>query len=261
MSRVIKSAIWRDEPKLIERPDREVDKLDNMSQKDKEQVLSLRLAEIAAKEEKAKTIISEARAAYEAMLAEAQQKKEELLAEAQKEIQDQKEQARKFGHEEGFKAGEKEGAESIRREQQGIIQSANKKAEHTLAVADKEMQEYVQQAEKMIMDMAMRIVEKILPQHFIDAPQIILPLVRKALSKIKDQNRIVVHVAPDNYEFVLMAKSEFQAMLEGTEPLTVKADDTLGNGDCVIESSNGTVDAKLATQLVLIKKAVQEVME
>jgi len=232
-----------------------------MSQKDKEQVLSLRLAEIAAKEEKAKTIISEAKAAYEAMLVEAQQKKEAMLAEAQKEIQDQKEQARKSGHEEGFKAGEKEGAESIQREQQGIIQSANEKAEHTLAVADNAMQEYVQQAEKMIMDMAMRIVEKILPQHFIDAPQIILPLVRKALSKIKDQNRIIVHVAPDNYEFVLMAKSEFQAMLEGTEPLIVKADETLGNGDCVIESSNGTVDAKLATQLVLIKKSVQEVME
>ncbi|MFA6849059.1 MAG: FliH/SctL family protein [Selenomonadaceae bacterium] len=261
MSRVIKSAVWRDEPKLIERPEREADKINNMSQKDKEQVLSLRLAEITAKEERAKTIIGEAKAAGEAMLAEAEQKKEELLAAAQKEIEEQKEQARQSGHEEGFKAGEKEGAESIRQEQQGIIRSANKKAEHTLAVADKEMQNYVQQAEKMIMDMAMRIVEKILPQHFIDAPQVILPLVRKALSKIRDQNRIVIHVAPDNYEFVLMAKSEFQSMLEGTEPLAIKADDTLGNGDCVIESSNGTVDAKLATQLVLIKKSVQEVME
>ena len=40
----------------------------------------------------------------------------------------------------------------------------------------------------------------------------------------------------------------------------IQADEMLHPGDCVIETPNGSVDARLATQLELIKSAVQEVM-
>ena len=105
----------------------------------------------------------------------------------------------------------------------------------------------------------MHVVEQILPQHFIDAPQIVLPLVRKALMKVRDQAEVVVYVAPDSYEFVLMAQSEFQQMLEGQAVLLVKSDAGLKPGDCVLETPNGNVDARLATQIELVKKAIQEV--
>ena len=118
---------------------------------------------------------------------------------------------------------------------------------------------YLQMAEADITNIAMHVVEQILPQHFIDAPQIILPLVRKALMKVRDQAEVIVHVAPDAYDLVLMAQTEFQHMLEGQAVLLIKADGSLQAGDCVLETPNGNVDARLATQIALVKKAIQDV--
>ena len=114
-------------------------------------------------------------------------------------------------------------------------------------------------AEDDITSIAMSAVEQILPQHFIDAPQIILPLVRKALMKVRDQAEVTVHVAPDAYEFVLMAQAEFQHMLEGQAVLLIQSDASLQPGDCVLETPNGNVDARLATQIELVKKAIRDV--
>ena len=90
-------------------------------------------------------------------------------------------------------------------------------------------------------------------------PQVILPLVRQALRKVQDQAQVIVHTAPDAYELVLMAQPEFQSMLEGNATLSVVSDDSLQMGDCILETPNGNVDARLATQLELIKQAVQDV--
>jgi len=258
LSRVIKSAVWQTEPRVVEAPPAPVVEqapvvMDAQSQE-------LMMATIQEKEERAEKLLKETKISCEIMKQETRQKQEELLQEAQTQAETLKEEARQAGHEEGVSAGREEGAAQIRQEQQQILLDANAKAEQTLDAARAEMEAYVQQAEKQIVTIAMGVVDKILPQHFIDVPQIVLPLVRQALLKVKDQPQVIVHVPPDSYDLVLMAKAEFQSLLEGNSLLTVKSDESLVSGDCVIETPNGTVDARLATQLELIKKAIQDVM-
>ena len=258
MSRVIKSVVWQTEPRVVEIPPapapvEEVSALDEQSQ-------AVLLATIRDKEERAARLLKETQVSCEIMKQEARQKKEDLLAAAQEEAARMQEEARQDGHETGFAAGREEGMAQIRQEQQQILLDSNAKAEQTLDAARQEMDAYVQHAEKQIAEIAMGIAEKILPQHFIDVPQVVLPLVRKALLKVKDQPQLVIHVPPASYDLVLMAKTEFQSLLEGNSVLTVKSDDSLAAGDCVIETPNGTVDARLATQLELIKKSIQDVM-
>ena len=90
-------------------------------------------------------------------------------------------------------------------------------------------------------------------------PQIILPLVQKALDKIKDQKEINIHVAPAVYDLVLMARDEFRSRLTGAgAELSVTSDESLVPGDCVIETPNGSVDARLQTQIELIRQAVED---
>ena len=107
----------------------------------------------------------------------------------------------------------------------------------------------------------MKIANKILPRHFIDVPQMILPLVQEAIQKVKDQPKVVVKVAPEAYELVMMAQSELQAQLEGSGQLEVQSDGSLKAGDCLVESPNGVVDAGVATQLRLVEQAVRNVMK
>ncbi len=151
--------------------------------------------------------------------------------------------------------------EQIKEEQRHIIMDANAKAENTIKQAQEEALDYVTKAENTIAEIVMDVADKVIPQHFIDVPQLVLPLVQNAIEKVKDQPSVKIRVAPEVYELVLMARTEFLAKMEGKAELEIVSDETLTVGDCVLESPNGTIDAKLSTQLEAVKQSIRDVMK
>lgn len=218
------------------------------------------MQEAFGKKKEAESLLEEARSSAAAIKSDAENEKAAILEDAKQQAETVLADAKAQGREEGIAAGREEGIAQIREEQKQILLDANANAEKTMEDAKKESQIYVQQAENIIASLALEIVDKVLPQHFIDVPTIILPLVQQALLKVKDQPSVDVHVSPDNYDLVLMARSEMQNLLEGNAMLEVHSDENLGPGDVVIETPNGDVDAKLSTQMDAIKRAVQDVM-
>lgn len=269
MSRVIKRAILHGEPKVVESPAISLD-TDSLPESEEEREARRRaehlvnLTFIAEEKRKASDMREAAEAYRNQVYGEARMEKEKILVQAQEQAQRLQEEteakAREAGYAAGYEEGRQKGAQEVREEMQKAVDEANAKAARIIALAERDTKDCVQSAEAQIVEIAMAIVDKVIPQHFIDAPQIILPLVRTALEKVKDQNELVVRVCADDYEFVLMAKDEFQRILEGEGTLTITADRTIGAGGCVIESANGNVDARLETRMEMLKKAVQEVM-
>lgn len=173
------------------------------------------------------------------------------------------------GHDEGYKKGYGEGTtkgradseEAVRNELKETIDAANAKAEKTIQDAKEQTSEYFIRAEDDVCKVVMLAIEKILPQHFLDVPQVVLPVVRDAIQRVRDQKEIKIHVEPNSYDLVLMARNEFQSMLtDGAAILEVVSDETLKPGDVVIETPNGGVDARLLTQIELMKTAIQSVL-
>lgn len=219
------------------------------------------LAEIAEKEQLAARKLKDAEEQASLLRQEAEDEKERILREAQKEIERLKAEAAESGHQEGYEKGFEKGTEEARKEMDEAIQNANKKAEHTLQTAREAAEYYMQHAEADVAKVVMRVVEKIVPQHFIDVPQVILPAVQQAIRMVRDQKEVNVHVPPDSYDIVLMARDEFRSILtDGTAVLEVTSDESLKPGDCVIETPNGGVDARLQTQIELLRLAVQGVL-
>ena len=218
------------------------------------------LAEIEAKQRKAQQLLADARKESETMKQKAAGDCARMREETKQECEELREEARQSGHAEGLAEGREEGKQQVQQEMADAIQQANKKAEKTLKDAKDATSYYLSKAENDVTAIALAIVEKILPQHFIDVPQIILPLVQKALEKVKDQKEINIHVAPDVYDLVLMARDEFRSRLSGAgAELSVTSDESLVPGDCVIETPNGSVDARLQTQIELIRQAIEDV--
>ena len=203
---------------------------------------------------------------------QAQETLDKATAEAEKIVEDTKQEAkellekvRKEGYDDGYKEGKeegiKDGREKIEDELDAIVKETNEKAQKTLRDAKELTAEYFIKAEDDIVDIVVMAVEKILPQHFLDKPQVILPVVREAINHVRDQKEIIIHVEPYSYDLVLMARPELRSMLtDGTATVEIISDDALKPGDCVIETPNGGVDARLSTQLGLLKKAVQSVL-
>lgn len=203
---------------------------------------------------------------------QAQETLDKATAEAEKIVEDTKQEAkellekvRKEGYDDGYKEGKeegiKDGREKIEDELDAIVKETNEKAQKTLRDAKELTAEYFVDAEDDIVKIVIMAVEKILPQHFLDKPQVILPVVREAINHVRDQKEIIIHVEPYSYDLVLMARPELRSMLtDGTATVEIISDDALKPGDCVIETPNGGVDARLSTQLGLLKKAVQSVL-
>ncbi|MSV24069.1 flagellar assembly protein FliH [Selenomonas sp. WCA-380-WT-3B 3/] len=260
MSKVIKAAVWKDNPHYIDTPVPQKPEPAAPAPMDDESMNNM-LAEIAEKEKRASSMLEDARIHAEVLRQEAQAEHDRLIQEAQQEIEALRENARQEGRREGYEAGHEDGSRKVREEMAGTIREANAKAEKTLQDAKKATQDYVRQAEQDVVSVVMSVVDKILPQHFIDVPQVVLPVVREAIEQVKDQKELIVHVPPDSYDLVLMAREEFRSILTyGDAILSVKSDDSLKPGDCLIETPNGSVDARLATRMELLKQAVREVM-
>ena len=219
------------------------------------------MAECHAKKKEAEELLSKAKTDCAVMRADATQETKAILDDAHEQARHIMEDAKKSAHEQGLAEGREEGIRQVREEEKQTILDANAKAEKTLADAKEECRVYVRNAENEIAALAMEIADHVLPQHFIDVPTMVLPLVRTALLKVKDQSEIHVRVAPESYDLVLMGRSEFQGLLEGQALLEVHSDETLSAGDVVIETPNGNVDARLSTQLDLIRKSIQDAMK
>ena len=261
MSKVIKAAIWKDNPHLINTPEPPPPPAAVESAAMDDETLSRMMAEIAAKEQRATEMIKEAKVNAEIIRQEAQAEHDRLLELAQQQIAELKEKAQQDGRKEGYEAGHEDGEQKVRGEMEAAIRTANAQAEKTLRDAKEASADYVQKAEKDITTIAMSVVEKILPQHFIDVPQVILPLVREAILKVKDQKELLIHVPPASYDLVLMARGEFRTLLTyGDATIEVLSDDSMKPGDCLVEPPSGSVDARLATQIEMLKQAVKDVM-
>lgn len=199
------------------------------------------------------------------ILAAAQVEADKLIADTKLESEKILEQVRKEGyddgHAEGLQQGIDDGKARIEEELANIVRQANDKAQKTIQDAKEQTSEYFIRAEDDIVKVVMMAIEKILPQHFLDVPQVVLPVVREAISHVRDQKEVKVHVEPDSYDLILLARGEFQAMLtDGTAIIEIISDEALKPGDCVIETPNGDVDARLSTQLDLMKSAIQSVL-
>lgn len=216
---------------------------------------------IQAAEQQAQSTIQEAEQTLQAAQAEA----EKIIAETKQTAAELLKQTRKEGYDAGYKEGKEQGISDgktkIEKDLAETVRKANDKAQKTIQDAKEQTSEYFIRAEDEIVKVVMMAIEKILPQHFLDVPQVILPVVREAILHVRDQKEIKVHVDPDSYDLILMARSEFQSMLPGgTSILEVISDEALKPGDCVIETPNGGVDARLSTRLDLMRDSVRSVL-
>ncbi|MBP2629406.1 MAG: Flagellar assembly protein FliH/Type secretion system HrpE [Firmicutes bacterium] len=251
----------QDSPKVLENPTIHiVGQIQDVSELSRGDVAAAYAVMLEEQNRKAAKILEDAEMQRNFMITDAQKQAEQILINAGQEAEQMKIIAREEAVEAGYAEGHDRGYKAAKDEMINLIKEANEKAERTVWLAENEIKDSVLKAESKIVEIAMAIASKVIPQHFIDVPQIILPLVRSALEKVRDQRDIVIKVSPDDYELVLMAKKEFQTMLDSDNQLTVSTDQTLTNGNCIIESANGNVDARVSTQMEAVKKAIQEVM-
>lgn len=162
-----------------------------------------------------------------------------LISRAQEEAQIIRENAAKEGY--------KDGLEKV---QQDI--SSVKSAMAEFLRAKEEVFEYIAPD---ILEISVDIARKIVKKEIEQNPEIVLETIMDVLKTLpKEESKISIKVNPQQLQLV---KGSVPEMIDsmGLEVRTIViADGTIELGSCIVQTSNGIVDATIDTQLEIIKE-------
>ncbi|MCK9858177.1 FliH/SctL family protein [Paenibacillus sp. ATY16] len=206
-------------------------------------------------------IISDAQIFAEERIREAGEQSEQMLAKAEadidawwleKRLEDERhsEASRQAGFEQGYAEGQAHAEQAMRQEWESRLEEANA----VLKSAYEMREQIIQEAEPFLVELSVSISEKVIGRQMSEAPEMALELIRKALSRRREQGVIALCVAPGQLAFVQAAREELNLVIDSQAELQIIPDATVKDFGCVIRSAYGSIDARIDTQLSEIKR-------
>jgi flagellar assembly protein FliH len=176
--------------------------------------------------------------------------REALLAELRSETQTQVEQAYQEGHRRGYAAGHQEFM--------ATTAQAGEMLEQAAAAMVEAREQFLQHLEPQVLDLVTLVCRKVLDREIRCDAELLQHTVRRALTKLADQQKLVLRVHPDDLEALRRHRVQLLEEFEGVEELDVQPDSGMSPGGCVVESSTLHVDARLEVLLENVLEALKE---
>ncbi|MBP2642417.1 MAG: Flagellar assembly protein FliH/Type secretion system HrpE [Firmicutes bacterium] len=256
MSRIIKCVAVHDTPYVVKAPPHCTVIEKKMPEIKKDTITeSIKLDA----EQKAREYLDEARQEAERIMQSAHEEAERIIAEAKSRADELCQKASESGYQDGHQEGFSEGEASAQQKLQQTLNESVEQAQATLELAAEEAERTMEEAQEQIIEISLAVAEKILFREIQENELVILPILKAAMDKVRDQDKITIRVHPEKYGLVLEAKSELVSYLSGHATVTVQADETLKIGDVFIETPYGNVDARIDSQFETVKAALKGV--
>ncbi|WP_442599497.1 flagellar assembly protein FliH [Neobacillus sp. D3-1R] len=173
-----------------------------------------------------------------------------------KQWEHEKQQLAVTAQEEGFNQGILQGRDQGYIEFQELIQTA----QEVVVASKNEYQKLIDSADQTILNIALSVAEKILNQKLENHEQF-FPIVKGALKEAKEYREVQLHIHPSQYGFLLSQKDELMSLFPRETDFYLYPDYSLDEWSCIIESSNGRIDASIDSQLKEMKKKLLELVE
>ena len=166
----------------------------------------------------------------EAMLAAARAEADRIQAEAEAEFRLQSER----GYAEGQRKGQSDCAEQM------------------LEIVSRGVQ-FLRGLEETVASLVMLALEQMLGA--MDDRELLMKVVHKALSVVRERGRVTIRVRPDQVGYV---EEQLGAGASGGDSRVIEVvpDPLLGRSDCILETELGVIDASLEVQLEAIRKTL-----
>jgi flagellar biosynthesis/type III secretory pathway protein FliH len=124
---------------------------------------------------------------------------------------------------------------------------------HRMVEVEAERERFFADAEPQVIRMVMEIAEKVIGREINNGA--IVDVVKTAILQSVGR-RVSIKVHPSDAAVLKEKQAELMASLDSNRSLTIKEDETITSGGCLVETEMGVVDARLDTQLAAIRKAL-----
>lgn len=189
----------------------------------------------------------------ELMTREAELEAERILEEARQKAAGE---AQKIT-EEAWQKGYAEGIDAAAEQSRDIIAQA----EEMRNEAQREHEEMIAGMEEEMLDLVMAVARKVVAGELATDREVIVRLIRDALPKCSNKEGAILRVSPEDADRLAEDREGLLSGIEGADSLEIKKDSTLHEGDCIIETKLGSVDAGVDTRLDKIEEAFREELQ
>jgi len=163
----------------------------------------------------------------------------------------------KKAYRKGVEEGQQAGIRIGKAETESALKLLNTLSQELTGIREK----LFDQAEEMVVKLACSIARQVIYREVETDPDLIVGIVRQALSYVKEEEKPVIKVNPTDYEHLDACRGELLSSNDGIETLTLEVDERIERGGCSIETGSGTVDGRLKTRWENVERALLEDME
>lgn len=197
-------------------------------------------------EYEAREIIDSAHEAYEEKLNLAYERAKEIFNKSEKEGYDK---GFKSGEEVGYSKGYEIGYGEGKRESERLIKEA-------LDIKDGYIQKrnsMLKDLEEDIIQLVIAIYEKVLYQRVEEDEELIVSLVLNGIDNLEISEKLTIIVSKEDYGMVEKSKDIILAKASLIDELDIRINSSMVKGDCILETSKGSVDVSMNNQLDEVK--------
>ena len=151
-----------------------------------------------------------------------------------------------------FQAGYQLGCQEMRADVESIAESFVKSLQELAEFRSRLRERY----ERQLLELALGVARKVVQQEIAERPAIWLGMIRAAVRRAVDRERILIRVPPALLGFLNQALPELRPALDDVKELELLEDPSLPPGGCVIETKFGDVDIGLDTQFEAVERAL-----
>jgi flagellar biosynthesis/type III secretory pathway protein FliH len=160
---------------------------------------------------------------------------------------------------EALRAEAKADAEAIRRQafEDGLAAGLGRVSALIDAIA-RERAALLERGRDDLARLSVAVARKLLGRALDEWPELSVELVARSLRELGSARRVTLRVAPNSVAGVEAALQRLAAQASEGVQLTVEADDALAEGDVILDSELGRIDARLDVQYERIVAALTE---
>ena len=160
-------------------------------------------------------------------------------------------------HAEAFEQGRQSGQQQLRSELDAAVAKTRGEISRALHEFTLERQDYYRRIESEVVELALAIARKILHREVQIDPQALAGIVRITLEKLDAGTKITLHVHPQE---AADWRHYFACLADDRPAPEIHEDTALPRGECRIETSLGSTEVGLASQLKEIETGLLDLL-
>ncbi len=157
----------------------------------------------------------------------------------------------------GFSAGE----ESGRNLEKKAVETSCQTLSQLMAELRDFKETLLHSAEADILKIAIAISRRVLREELSLNPEVVMGYIREAIKKIGHADTVVIRINPQQLERLSGERSKILELIEGAKWLRFEPDLKIAIGECIVETPDRMLDARVDSQVSIIERRLNRLGE